>query len=235
MILHTELKGSGEALVFLHSGLQTAATDFLPQLNMFMNDYRIISPDLRGHGKSVNVDISNFFEDAADDLAETLDDLDLQTSHIVGASLGALVALYFAKRYPDKLKSLTISGVTKRMPENWREMHQEDVKMQAQLMSSEEAVTYFNALHGPDWSRFIEMGRSEEWYPFHETGDLAGITAPILAIAGEDSPHEVKSLMEYRAEFKNVHIATIPFAGHLVHAEQPEVYSKVLELFLKKL
>lgn len=62
MILHTELKGSGEALVFLHSGLQTAATDFLPQLNMFMNDYRIISPDLRGHGKSVNVDISNFLK-----------------------------------------------------------------------------------------------------------------------------------------------------------------------------
>ncbi|TAA72683.1 alpha/beta fold hydrolase [Planococcus salinarum] len=235
MILHTELKGGGEAIVFLHTGFQTAATDFIQQQNTFMNGYRIISPDLRGHGKSATVDISNFFEDSADDLAETLEGLGIQKTHIVGASLGALAALSFAKRYPDKLKSLTISGVTKGMPENWLEMHQEDVKMQAELMNNEEALMYFNDLHGPGWTRFIEMGRSEDWYPFHETGDLSGISAPILVIAGETSPHEVKSLMDYRAEFNNVHIATIPFAAHLVHAEQPELYSKVLELFLKNL
>lgn len=232
MILHTETNGSGEAIVFLHSGLQTAATDFVKQQQHFMSAYTVICPDLRGHGKSAASDISNFFEDAADDLAETLEALGHPSAHIVGASLGALVALHFAKRHPAKLKSLVFSGVTKSKPGNWGEMHQEDVQLQADLLNNQEAVQYFNDLHGAGWSRFIEMGRSEEWYPFHSTGDLTGISVPILAIAGEGSPHEVKSIMEYRTESDNVHAAVIPFAAHLVHTEQPELYSKVLELFL---
>jgi len=96
MILYTEIKGSGEAIVFLHTGLQTSATDFIQQQNDFMKDYQVISPDLRGHGKSITTDTSNFFEDSATDLYETLENLGLHSVHVVGASLGALVAIFFA-------------------------------------------------------------------------------------------------------------------------------------------
>ncbi|WP_369903297.1 alpha/beta fold hydrolase [Bacillus manliponensis] len=75
MILHTEVLGDGEPIVFLHTGLQTGLTDFEYQREYFKGKYKIILPDLRGHGNSVENDFTNFFEDSALDIAETLNNL----------------------------------------------------------------------------------------------------------------------------------------------------------------
>ena len=68
MILHTEVYGEGEPIVLLHTGLQTGTTDFEKQREVLQESMKVIVPDLRGHGKSVSDDFSNYFEDAADDL-----------------------------------------------------------------------------------------------------------------------------------------------------------------------
>lgn len=122
MILHTEVFGDGEPIIFLHTGLQTGMTDFEFQREFFKDKYKVILPDLRGHGNSVVDDLSNFFEDSAKDIAETLNHLGIESTYIVGCSLGALVGLFFTKRFPDKVKSLTISGVLSERPNNWLEI-----------------------------------------------------------------------------------------------------------------
>ncbi|WP_240949729.1 hypothetical protein [Psychrobacillus sp. BL-248-WT-3] len=48
MILHTSIQGSGEPLLFLHTGLQTGNTDFQYQQNFFKDSYKVFAPDLRG-------------------------------------------------------------------------------------------------------------------------------------------------------------------------------------------
>ncbi|WP_211653482.1 alpha/beta fold hydrolase [Planococcus alpniumensis] len=233
MILHTEEVGAGEPIVFLHTGLQTGLTDFVYQREFFKEYFRVILPDLRGHGKSINNDLANFFEDAARDLFDTLEKKEMDSVHIVGASLGALVGLFFAKRFPGKVKSLTLSGITPGKPENWSQMHKEDVEVQTQLLQNDEAVSYFDQLHAAAWKQFLYMARNDEWYPFEETKDLAGIHSPILLIAGEGNPNETTGALSYRSMHHNVHVAIIPFASHLVHIEQPKLYSEVLNLFLK--
>lgn len=233
MLLHTEKFGTGEPIIFLHTGLQTSLTDFEYQRDYFKTAYQVILPDLRGHGKSISTDISNFFVDAANDLADTLEKQEIAAAHIVGASLGALVGIFFAKKFPAKVKSLTISGVTAGKPENWQEMHQEDLAFQSQLMENEQAVAYFDELHKSDWRQFLYMGRNEEWYPFQETEDLSDIHLPILFIVGEANPNETKGALSYPATNANVHVAIIPFASHLVHTEQAELYTKMLELFIQ--
>jgi len=50
--------------------------------------YIVILPDLRGHGKSIENNLSNFFEDSAMDIEETLNKLDVKSVHLVGCSLG---------------------------------------------------------------------------------------------------------------------------------------------------
>ena len=99
MILHTKVIGEGEPLIFLHTGLQTGETDFVYQQNKLQDSYKVILPDLRGHGKSKveEMDIQSYFEDAADDLHETMLHLNIQQAHIVGCSLGALVGLVICK------------------------------------------------------------------------------------------------------------------------------------------
>ncbi|MFP3322515.1 alpha/beta hydrolase [Planococcus sp. SIMBA_160] len=233
MILHSVEVGTGEPIVFLHTGLQTGMTDFEYQREFFKDSFRVILPDLRGHGQSINNDLSNFFEDAARDLLDTLEKKEMSSIHIVGASLGALVGLFFAKRFPEKVKSLTLSGITPGKPENWNQMHKEDLAVQTQLLQNEEAIHHFDQLHAADWKQFLYMARNDEWYPFEETKDLAGIRSPILLIVGEGNPNETTGAISYRSMHENVHVSIIPFASHLVHMEQPQLYSEVLKLFLK--
>nr|WP_239541430.1 alpha/beta fold hydrolase [Pullulanibacillus pueri] len=73
----------------MHTGLETGLSDFEFQRDYFKEHYKIICPDLRGHGKSVCDDVSNFFEDSVEDLIATLEDLAIEAAHIVGCSLGA--------------------------------------------------------------------------------------------------------------------------------------------------
>ncbi|WP_434399855.1 alpha/beta hydrolase [Planococcus sp. 11815] len=232
MILHTESFGTGEPIVFLHSGLQTGLTDFEYQRNYFKEHYQVIVPDLRGHGNSVSTDISDNFESNAKDLAETLERLGIDSAHIVGASFGALVGIVFAKRFPSKVNSLTISGVTAEKPDNWAQLREQETRNQQQIFQYEETNAYFDQLHKGDWRKLIEMGQSEEWYPFEETNDLSGIHAPILYITGEGNPNETKGVLYYPNKHENVRVSVIPFASHLVHAEQAELHAKTLELFL---
>ncbi len=232
MILHTESFGTGEPLVFLHNGLLTGLTDFEFQRDHFRDRYHVVFPDLRGHGESVSDELDRFFEDSATDLAETFDHLGIESAHIVGASLGALVGIFFAKQYPAKVKSLAISGVIAEKPVNWPELHKQDTFKWRQILHYEEAVTYYNQMHKADWRKFIEMGQSEDWYPFEETQDLSAIDAPVLCMAGEGNPNETKSVLYYSGKHEHVHASVIPFASHLVHAEQAELHTKTLELFL---
>ena len=232
MILHTTVLGSGEPLVFLHTGLQTGETDYLYQRDFFKSSYKVILPDLRGHGHSTNNNLSNFFEDSALDLVETLDHLEIDTAHIAGCSLGALVGLVFAKRYPKKIRSLTLSGILSEKPSNWSELHKEDVKSQSELLQNDSAVEYFDSIHEADWRKSLALAKDENWYPFQETKDLDGIASPVLYVVGEGNSAETKGALTYPSMQKNVHVSIIPFASHLVHSDQPELYSKILEKFL---
>jgi pimeloyl-ACP methyl ester carboxylesterase len=234
LILHTEVFGNGVPIVLLHTGLQTGVSDFEYQREYFKNTFKVILPDLRGHGKSFEDDFSNFFEDSATDLLETLDHLGVESAHIVGCSLGALVGLFFAKKCPYKVKSLCISGILSERPDNWLEIHNEDVEAQTQLLQHEETVKYFDSIHMSDWKQFLYMGRNEEWYPFQETNNLDGINCPVLYMVGEGNKGETKGAILYPLMKENVHVAIIPFAAHLIHSDQPEVYTKILDIFINK-
>lgn len=233
MILHTETFGSGENLVFLHTGLHTGMTDFKAQKDYFQNQYRVILLDLRGHGKSANADIANFFEDSAKDLNDTLESLDISSAHIAGASLGSLAAIFFSFLFPDKVDTLTLSGITLEKPAHWKELHQKDVLNQEKVLQSEAAVHYFNALHGEGWQQFIHLGKDENWYPFEKIQELKELDIPVLLIFGEKSKNE-RAILHYKEyQKKRIHFAVIPFAGHLVHEEQPELFNRCLDLFLR--
>ncbi len=234
MILHTNKIGPGEALVFLHSGLQTGETDFIYQKEYFNEKFNVITPDLRGHGLSPSVDIQNYFEDSASDLLETLNHLELDKIHLVGSSLGSLVAIKFAQMYPERIITLTVSGITTIKPENWMEIHNEDVSYQANLLINEEAISYFDQLHGQNWQQFIHMGKNANWYPFEDMNMLSSCSFPTLIMVGEAQRNETNVALEYPMNNSNVHIAIVPLAGHLVHSDQPKIYSLILEEFIQQ-
>ena len=72
-----------------------------------------ILPDARGHGRT-RWDAADGFEAAwlVDDLEAFVDGLGLRTFHLIGFSMGAMTALGFAVRAPERLRTLVVVGIT---------------------------------------------------------------------------------------------------------------------------
>src|SRR5687768_330744 len=84
--------GSGEAVVFLH-GVGTTKSSWDAQLAFFGRTHLAIAWDARGYGDSDDYEGDlDFAADFSGDLAAALDGLDITAAHIVGLSMGGLIA-----------------------------------------------------------------------------------------------------------------------------------------------
>lgn len=236
MNLHTYISGEGEPILLIHSGGMTGLTEYEEQTEFFTErNYKVIRPDLRGHGKSES-SIEHYFEYCADDLLDTINALDMESCHIAGVSLGGIAALLFAKKYPHKVKSLTFSGVFPEKSKNWEESLEEEANYHEELFKNKELVMALNEIHGKsDWKALLRSWATPNWYPFHETGDVSNLKVPTLCMVGGSSENEFSAALSFKRLNPSIHISIIPFAEHLVHREQPELYSQTLFTFLSGL
>lgn len=94
--------GSGTPLVLLHGycGSHRYWDEVAP---MLAETYRVITPDLRGHGESQASDGVYTMELLADDVAALLDKLGIGKAVLLGHSLGGYATLAFAQKHPDRL------------------------------------------------------------------------------------------------------------------------------------
>src|SRR5665213_2238746 len=99
--------GAGELVIFLH-GIGGNRTNWHDQLPAFAEYFHAISWDARGYGKSDDYDGPLDFGDFAADLARVLDYFGAARAHLVGLSMGGVIAMDFAARYPDRVATLTL-------------------------------------------------------------------------------------------------------------------------------
>ncbi len=99
--------GSGETLLFVH-GLGSSERDWAFQTPAFSSDYRVIAYDLRGHGQSEKSAGPYSMAQFAADTAALLRVIDSRPAHVVGISLGGMVALQLALDAPEMVRSLCI-------------------------------------------------------------------------------------------------------------------------------
>ncbi|WP_166239870.1 alpha/beta fold hydrolase [Paenibacillus turpanensis] len=106
-VKHSE--GDKPAVLFLHfsGGTSDMWHGILPQ---FAADYRIIAPDLRGHGRSDKPDTGYHIDDMAHDVYLLLTKLNIERCHIVGSSMGAEVGLSLAASHPKLIDSFICEG-----------------------------------------------------------------------------------------------------------------------------
>ncbi|MBM7578590.1 alpha/beta fold hydrolase [Jeotgalibacillus terrae] len=236
MILNTHITGDGEPLILIHSGGMTGLTEYQEQSEYFsVRNFKVIRPDLRGHGKSPG-ELDHYFNRCVQDLSDTLESLNVEQCHIAGVSIGGIAALMFAKAHPGKVKSLSFSGVLPSVPVNWTELSNEEAASYDQLFDNQEAVTFLNDIHGDnDWKATLQSFTAEDFYPFDETGDVSSLKTPTLCVVGDQQELEVSAALTYKQLNQNINISVIPFSGHLVHREQPDLYSEVLHTFIKNI
>jgi len=95
--------GTGDIILFVH-GFSGSKLDFRDQLEWFSNNHRAVAYDQRGHGESSNVGPYNFTT-MSNDLLHFMDAIQIERCHLLGHSLGGMVAIRALLAAPERFSS----------------------------------------------------------------------------------------------------------------------------------
>jgi pimeloyl-ACP methyl ester carboxylesterase len=114
-------EGSGHPVLFLH-GLGGCWRDWEPQLDSFSEEFRVIVPEHRGHGRSDrplgHYSMSRF----AADIRTVCGLLDIDHTYVVGLSMGGMIAQWLALDYPELVDALVLADTVGRMDSPTQEL-----------------------------------------------------------------------------------------------------------------
>lgn len=153
----------GSPIICIH-GLTANAFCFQALADELSADYRVIAYDLRGRGDSDKPETGYSVPIHAADLARLIDTLHIERPVIIGHSLGALIALYFAAHYPEKISKLVLLDAGAALP--WETPEEQPAWLTASISrlglpvpSYEEYVSRLKMAPflGPYWNEYVDI------------------------------------------------------------------------------
>lgn len=237
------------ALVFLHPAFGDH-TCFHHQIEPFAANYHIIALDLLGHGKS-QVQNGNVTLDATVDLlAEVLQREGHAEAHLVGVSLGSLIAQAFADRYPLMTKTLTVVGGYSIFGDNsaitkaqrgemlkWLLMvlfsmdrFRRYVVSTTNVVEAEREVFYRAMQHFTRRSFRVMPGMQKLLVKAEKS-----LPQPLLIVVGEyDLPVIFQYAQAWHTRQPQTELKVILKAGHCANMDNPQEFNHTLSQFLQK-
>lgn len=119
--LHYKVEGSGKAVVFVH-GLSDNLNYWEVLASTLKKEYLVIRYDLPGHGQSELGDGEITIDSYVEDLANLLDELNVDNFNLIGFSLGGVIAMDFAIKYPEKVDSLVLMSTFSKFDDHLRKV-----------------------------------------------------------------------------------------------------------------
>lgn len=245
--------GVGQPVVFLH-GIGGGAESFQHQLAVASDTCTLRALDLPGYGDSDPITPMTF-EGLSDRLSAFLDALGEVKVHLVGHSIGGMVALDHAIRRPDQVATLALIGTTSAFGGRDDSFKTAFLKARMEplergLSMAEMAVESAPHIVGPDantgvvdevadllakvsvatWRSILEC-----LVTFNRRAELAQVTQPCLLIAGEHDENAPPRTMEKMAAVlsaADIHI--IRGAGHMINQEEPMRVNALLRDFFRR-
>jgi valacyclovir hydrolase len=220
--------GPGSPVLLIHGFAGTARAHFTPLIAALEPEYRIIAPDLSGHGRSAaierQVDARLHHADAADLLA-LVERLALDEVNLIGFSDGAETAIILAALLGDRARSMTIWGASGRVPPQPIVALYADPE--ARIRSWPTLRADLERLHGfgsalpmlTRWAAAMEDLRASGG--IINDDEAARVQCPTLALAGDHDPFNPLAATQALVErLPHARLVTLPGAGHDLLAER---------------
>lgn len=214
--MYYEICGEGEPLVLLHGG-GGAGVNWELIFKEPPEGFRLIIPDLRGHGRSTNPSEQFTFRQCALDVFALLDHLGIDRFKAIGLSLGAKSLLHVATQQPDRVEAMVLVSATPYLPEQAR-------ALMRQLTSQEHSEAEWQQMrqwhkHGDEqilaiWRTMSALKDSYDDMNFTPPF-LSTITARTLIVHGDRDPlYPVSLAMEMYAAIPRAYLWVVPNGGH---------------------
>jgi pimeloyl-ACP methyl ester carboxylesterase len=246
--------GRGEPVVLLH-GVGSGARSWLNQLADLQNDLRLIAWDAPGYGESTCMtDPAPKPSEYAESLTAFVAALNLSRFHLVGHSLGALIATNYAMRHADRLLSLTLASIAPghaHLPEEERlRLRRGRLDVLDRLGPRGMAESRGPNLLSPDATDAMRRAVIETMAAIRPDGyrqavhmlsqgdtrsDLAQVSAqvPVQIVFGSKDTVTPPASNRRTAEARpQVPIQVIEGGGHAVYIEKPTAFNKILRDFV---
>ena len=259
--LRVEVTGTGAPVIVLH-GFTGSARSLEPLTTRLASDFRVIVPDLVGHGRSASpADPDAYSVDSmVRQVLGIADVLGGATFHLVGYSMGGRVALTLGCGAAHRLRSLTLIGATAGIAgADARAERRALDEERARLIEADLAAFVEEWMANPLFAgqsrlgpEFLTEARTQRLQqdraglaaslraagtgvmrPVHDR--LGQCTMPTLLLVGQEDEKFVAVARELSARLPRSSTAVIPGAGHAAHLEQPDAVAARVREFVTEI
>lgn len=249
--LYYEVHGEGPPAVFIH-GLGSSGRDWELQVPVFSQRYQVVTFDVRGHGRSDKPKGPYTIPLFAADTAGLIRGLGLGAAHVVGISLGGMIALQLAVSAPDLVKSLTVVNAgpefVVRTAKQGLQIVQRQVIVRLLGMRKMGEVLSQRLFPKPEQEElrrlFVERWAENDPRAYRDAmraivgwsvaDRLESIACPTLVIAADQDYTPVAAKEAYAARMPRAELVVIGDSRHATPVERPEEFNEVLMAFLSK-
>lgn len=253
-----EIQGVGEPVVLI-GGLGADTFLWFRQVPVLSEHFRVIVFDNRGAGESDKPDEPYSIPMLADDTAGLMEALDIDRAHVIGASLGGLIAQELALSYPSIVDRLvlvcttfggrggvrpSLSSMLRILPALWRTGNPEvDIRRSFGVFTSKR----WREAHADIVDRYVawRVAHPQPRYAFRRqrgalkgftTADrVANIAAPTLIVQGDsDRVVPVANAHLLAERIPNTRLVVLEDSGHACCIDHAEAFNKAVTDFLRK-
>jgi len=243
-------QGAGSPVVLLH-GYPFNRSMWQDQIQALRDSYRVVVPDLRGHGNSDVAPAT--INEMARDVSGLMTALGINDGVIGGLSMGGYIALAFYRLFPERVRALVLADTraaadTDESKQNRKKQAERALSegmegiandLLPKVLSPASVASRPAVVHRvrqmmlttkPEGAAFAlqAMGERDD-----QSALLARIGVPTMIIVGrDDSITPVKDSESMQREIKGSQLEVIEGAGHVSNIEQPEQFNRALVDFL---
>ncbi len=250
--IHYERDGDGLPLFFLHAGVADSRM-WEPQVAAFAKHFDVIRPDIRGFGQS---ELPPGRWSPSADLLGLMDEHHLKPAHIVGCSLGSMIAIDFALLHAERISKLVLVGpgiggakFAEKYPELGAEVDAAEKAGDMDCVNRAEMHLWLDGQRPRGYVRqplrdlFLDMNGGNFRSDFKSAPKdeldppaverMREITAPTLVVVGDaDLPPVFDAVELLMEKIQHARKAVIHDAGHLPNLEHPKEFNSVVLQFL---
>ena len=241
-------EGKGFPLVLLH-GFLGSSKMWEPQIDFFKDNFRVITPDLPGFGKSNKAKSHNSIQSIANLLMDCLEEKKIDKFYLLGHSMGGMIVQEMAKQYGNKIVKLICysTGPRGEMPGRFESIDQsrENLKKKGlEITAKNIAKTWFVKKENAKYFDIcIEAGKQTStkavddaliaFKNWNGINTLKNIKNETLIVWGDqDKSYNLEQIKTLKKSIKKSKLVIFKNCAHNVHLEQPNQFNKTIKNFL---